>query len=356
MKSKDRVLKTLNHQVVDRVPLGFVGSNSQIDKQLKSHFRLAASDNDGLLESLNVDLRYFIFPPYKGPRLFEDIEGLLIDPLWGVHMRWAANESGGYWDFVDFPLKDAAEEQVAVWPFPSPDDFDYAAVDTFCEKHADKYLVFGNPGMADLLNSTGRIRTMEQVYIDIITADPAGLLYFKRKAEMELAVMERVLDRAGGHIDMIWIGEDLGTQHSPLISLEVYRKHIKPIQKKFVDMAKAYNLPVMIHSCGSSSWAYEDFIEMGITVVDTLQPEAAQMSPAHLKKTFGGRLSFHGCISTAGPLAYGSVEDVKKIVTQTLDIMAPGGGYIMAPTHMLQDNTPVENVLAAYQAALNYRI
>lgn len=64
---------------------------------------------------------------------------------------------------------------------------------------------------------------------------------------------------------------------------------------------------------------------MGITVVDALQPEAAQMSPAHLKKTFGGRLSFHGCISTAGPLAYGSVEDVKKIITQTLDIMAPSG-------------------------------
>jgi uroporphyrinogen-III decarboxylase len=88
--------------------------------------------------------------------------------------------------------------------------------------------------------------------------------------------------------------------------------------------------------------------------VDTLQPEAANMSPSYLKATFGGRLAFHGCISTAGVLAHGSVADVEKEVRETLQIMMPGGGYCLAPTHAMQDNTPTENAVAMYRAAGEY--
>ena len=95
---------------------------------------------------------------------------------------------------------------------------------------------------------------------------------------------------------------------------------------------------------------------MGINAVDTLQPEAANMSPQYLKDHFGGRLSFHGCISTAGALAYGTVEDVIQDVKNTLEIMMPGGGYHFSPTHMIQDNSPVENVIAMYQAGHDYGV
>ena len=107
----------------------------------------------------------------------------------------------------------------------------------------------------------------------------------------------------------------------------------------------------MVHTCGSSSWAYEDFIDMGVKVVDTLQPEAVNMSPSYLKEHFGGRLAFHGCISTAGPMANGTVEQVVADCKQVLETMMPGGGYCFAPTHCIQDNSPTENVLAAYQTA-----
>ena len=112
----------------------------------------------------------------------------------------------------------------------------------------------------------------------------------------------------------------------------------------------------MVHTCGSSSWAYDDFIEMGVSVVDTLQPEAKNMQPAYLKQRFGGKLAFHGCISTAGPVAYGTVDDVVANVRETLEIMMPGGGYALAPTHQLQDNSPTENVLAMYEAAREYGV
>ena len=110
----------------------------------------------------------------------------------------------------------------------------------------------------------------------------------------------------------------------------------------------------MIHTCGSSSWAYEDYIEMGIKAVDTLQPEATNMSPQYLKEHFGGRLVFHGCISTTGALSFGTVDDVIRDVKNTLEIMMPDGGYCLSPTHSLQDNTPLENVLAMYEAAHKY--
>ena len=126
------------------------------------------------------------------------------------------------------------------------------------------------------------------------------------------------------------------------------------LAKRFIDLAKSFNLPVMMHSCGSSSWAYEDFIEIGVDVVDTLQPEATNMEPEYLKKTFGDRLAFHGCISTAGPVVTGSVDDTIDYCKNTLDIMMPGGGYCFSPTHRLQDNSPTENVLAMYEAAQKY--
>jgi uroporphyrinogen-III decarboxylase len=139
-----------------------------------------------------------------------------------------------------------------------------------------------------------------------------------------------------------------------MISMPLFRKHILARHQKFFDLAKSYNLPVMMHTCGSSSWTYEDYIAAGLKAVDTLQPEAAHMSPSYLKNKFGGRLVFHGCISTAGPVAYGTVEDVRKNVVDTLEIMMPGSGYCFAPTHSLQDNSPTENVVEMYRAAHRY--
>jgi uroporphyrinogen decarboxylase len=95
---------------------------------------------------------------------------------------------------------------------------------------------------------------------------------------------------------------------------------------------------------------------MGINGVDTLQPEAKDMSPEYLKQRFGGRLFFHGCISTAGPVAYGTPAEVTEYCRRTLEIMMPGGGYCFAPTHALQDNSPTENVLAMYEAARQYGV
>jgi uroporphyrinogen decarboxylase len=353
MNSKERVLTTLARQQADRVPIDYF-ANADIDRRLKAHFGLAADQHEELARALQVDFRE-VNPPYIGPKLHADLpeRGVTAD-AWGIRRMWIEHSSGGYWDFCDFPLREATEEQVAAWPLPSPDDFDYASVRDRCRRHAGYAVFTGNAGVPDVINANGMLRTMEQVLVDLITDDPAGMLLTRRRLDVIFEVTRRTLEAARGGIDFLWMGEDLGTQIGPTISLDLYRRQLRPLHQRFIDLAKSFNLPVMIHSCGSSSWAFEDFISMGIDAVDTLQPEAKNMAPEYLKARFGGRLAFHGCISTAGPVAYGNAEETTAYCRRTLEVMMPGGGYCFSPTHQLQDNSPTENVVAMYAAAHDF--
>jgi uroporphyrinogen decarboxylase len=351
MIPKERVLAAFAHCEPDRVPINYY-ANPGIDRRLKAHYGVSEDDHEGLRAMLGVDFRT-VQAPYVGPKLHEDLPGRTVD-MWGIHRRWIEHESGGYWDYTDWPLQDATLEEVEAWPMPSPDDFDYDQLVTQCGRWDEYCIVLGGAGLPDVINSTGMIRTMQQVLIDLATDDAACLRYIDRRIEVLLAVTERSLEAAQGRIDLLWMGEDLGTQKGPMISLPMFRKQIRPRHQKFVDLAKSYDLPVAIHSCGSSSWAFEDFVDMGIDVVDTLQPEAKDMAPSYLKARYGDRLAFHGCISTAGPVAYGTVEETVRNVRETLEVMMPGGGYALSPTHMLQDNSPTENVVAMYEAAREY--
>ena len=348
LTSRERVRVAFSHEIPDRVPIDYF-ANPGIDRRLKTHYGLHPGDDEGLRQILGVDF-FEIVPPYTGLPLHAEIPDRKID-LWGIRTRWVEHESGGYWDFCDFPLRDADREAVAAWPMPSPDDFDYSTLPSLCRSHRHYALVIGNPGAGDMINSAGMIRTMEQVLVDLMQDDPACLLFMDRKNAVQLEVLARSLEAAKGEIDILWLGEDLGSTRGPLISMDLFRKHVRPRHQKFVDLAAAFGIPVMMHSCGSSSWAYDEFIEMGITIIDTLQPEAKDMSPRFLKERFGGRLSFHGCISTAGAVAAGTVDETVAVVRETLEIMMPGGGYAFSPTHMLQDNSPTGNVVALYEAA-----
>lgn len=347
MTHKERVVKTMNHEKPDRVPMNYF-ANEGVDQRLKAHFGLAAGDGDGLLSALGADFRG-VNAGYIGPRLHAELPERRVNPELGFHLRYVAHQSGGYWDYCDFPLMNASVEEIAAHPFPSPDMYDYDGALARAEKNPDHALYVGGPGLACVINTAGFFRGMEQVFVDLITGDPAGLLLIDRFMDLQLKRTERLIERLNGRADFMWIGEDLGTQFTPLISMKVFREVILPRQKPFFDLAKAHGLPVMIHTCGCSSWSYEEYIKLGLSGVDTLQPEAATMDPRSLIAKFGQRLFYHGCISTAGPLATGTVAEVEASVRETLDIMMPGYGYMLAPTHSIQDNTPTENALAMYR-------
>ena len=353
MSAKERVRRTFEYEKTDRVTIGY-DTNPVIHRNLCRALGVREDDYETLLQKLGVDYRA-IAAPYIGKPLYRAPENRRVDPLEGCVMRWVEHETGGYWDFCDFPLKDATDEMFDDFPVPDPDDFDYDAALAQCKAYGkDMGLYVGSAGVPDVLNSNGRIMGVEDVLCHVMLDDEAAMRFIRRRAAFQLGMMERLVEKCKDHLDFIWLGEDLGTQIAPMISLELYRAQIKPIHKTFVDLAKHYRLPAIVHTCGSSSWAYEDFIEMGVRGVDTLQPEAVNMSPAYLAKTFGGRLNFRGCISTAGPLAYGTAAQTEQVCKDTLEIMMQVRGYHFAPTHQIQDNTPVENVVAMYNAAHKY--
>ena len=356
MSAKERVAKTFQFEKTDRVTLGY-DTNPSAHKNLCNALGIKEEDYFVLLKVLGVDYTG-VGAPYIGPKLYEDINDRIRNPENGSVTRYIKNEFGGYWDYCDFPLKDADDETINNYPFPNPDHYDYELADNHIN-----YLIkegfaihIGNPGVGDILNTTGMIMGVEDTLVNFALENEAVNNMLDKRLNSSLGVLERILERNKGKIDFMWLGEDLGTQHSPIISLDMYRKILRPRHQKFIDLAKTYDLPVLIHTCGSSSWAYEDFIEMGINGVDTLQPEAANMSPQYLKKHFGGRLNFRGCISTAGELAYGTAKETEEICKQTLLTLMECKGYHFAPTHQIQDNTPPENIIAMYNAAHKYGV
>ncbi len=353
MNSKERVRNTLYRENPDRVPSNYHG-NPGIDLKLKNHFKLKNNDDEGLRRALGIDLRE-VGAPYTGPRLHPELPDRKVDPQYGWHTRWVEHSNGdGYWDYCDFPLKTADEETVSNWPMPTADDYDYSNLSGICSQYKEYGIFIGNAGLGCIMNTAGFFRSMDQMFMDLALEDPAGLLLIDRFLKVQLEKTERELEQIGNNIEFMWMGEDLGTQECPMISMELFQKHILPRQKPFLDLAKAYNLPVMIHTCGSSSWSYEDYIKAGVTAFDTLQPECHNMNPEYLVEHFGTRASFHGGISTTNELSFGSVEDVENQVKHTLNVMMPYKGYFLSPAHSIQDNSPLENVLAMYEAGRKY--
>jgi len=350
MTSKRRFLKTINYEKPDRVPINY-HSNPGVDLRIKEWFGLGQNDDEGLRQALGVDFRG-VGARYTGaPMHVSERADRQVNAQYGWVLRYIEHDSGGYWDYCDFPLAEADEAFIADWRFPDPDDFDYAALPDMVRHNAEFATHLGGAGLGCIINTAGFLRGMEQTLIDLITDDPAGLLLIRKMMDFQYAVLERELNAVGKTVDFVWMGEDLGTQRTPLISMEILKKHILPVHARFIGLAASYGLPVLMHTCGSSSWAYEEYIKVGLKGVDTLQPEAADMAPQYLKDRFHGRLFLHGAISTAGPVAFGTPAETAQNCRDVLDIMMPGYGYCFSPTHSLQDNSPAANVAAMYETA-----
>lgn len=149
----------------------------------------------------------------------------------------------------------------------------------------------------------------------------------------ELNSKERVL------VDIVALGEDTGNQNARMFSPKDFDEIFRPRLKKFYDLAHEFGAKAMMHSCGDSHEIMPTFIEMGLDILDAMQPEPAGMDPETIRKRCKGQLAFCGLISTQQTLPYGSVEDCRREARHRLDVIAPGGGYIFSPAHCIQPET-----------------
>jgi uroporphyrinogen decarboxylase len=176
-------------------------------------------------------------------------------------------------------------------------------------------------------------------------------------------LMDMVMDfhlKAGIHMiragcDMLLAGDDVGTQDRMLISPDLWREFVKPRYGELFDAYRREKADIRIatHICGSIEPIIDDLIEVGVDVLNPVQPLA--MDPARLKKRFGNRLSFWGGVDDQKVIPFGTPSDVKREVRLRLEQLAPGGGYILCSSHNVQANTPADNVAAFYEASKAYR-
>jgi uroporphyrinogen decarboxylase len=163
------------------------------------------------------------------------------------------------------------------------------------------------------------------------------------------------LDQVGPYVDVVAFGDDVAFHDRPMVDLDRYRKLFKPRHKRMVDLIKEKSeAAVLYHCCGAVKSLIEDFVDIGVDALNPVQVSSAGMDTAELKARFGERISFWGGIDTGRVLPMGSVEDVEAEVKQRIHDLAPGGGFVLAAVHNIQEDVPPENILAMADAAFRY--
>lgn len=165
-------------------------------------------------------------------------------------------------------------------------------------------------------------------------------------------LMGRFLEELGDNVDIIKIGDDLGTQESLMISPKMYREILKPVHADFISFIKARTkAKIFFHSDGDVAPLIEDFIEMGVDILNPIQTSAGSMSDLpSLKKRFGSNIVFCGGIDTHRVLPFGTTEEVRQEVRRVIQILGPGGGCMIGAVHTVMNDVPPENVLAMVDA------
>lgn len=343
---------------MDRVPANYLGT-PEIDAALRAHFGLpcppASRPGDtvpydwDIQSRLGTDLRVLRLP-YIGPEIPKFDDGR-VQNAFGVIRRPVRNEAGTYMESCHFPY--AAFEtagDVDAFPWPDPSWYDYSALPKQCRELEGYAIVYGWPGNMDLINGASFGRGFEQTIIDLATEDPAGMRLMERRFEFFHEQTRRALEACGGAIDIVWIGDDYGTQRGLLLSPVKWRKLFRPRLQAMIDLAHKYGARLMLHSCGSTKPIWPDLADIGLDIYDTVQPEAAGMVAEELAAEFGDRICLHGSISTQRVLPHGTPESVAEQVRSRIESFGCRGGLIVAPSHNIQPDTPVENILAMYRA------
>ncbi|MCX7803718.1 MAG: uroporphyrinogen decarboxylase family protein [Planctomycetota bacterium] len=347
MTSKERVLCSLAWKEPDRVPIQIY-----LTPEMKEKLEVRLGTKD-ILRALGVDFRT-VAPKYMG-KIKEPRDGLHFD-MWGTGYRRISNAAQGTYDeAVELPLARLKTlDDVEKYPWPGPDDFDYSTIPDQCRKlEAGGYAIcLGGAGFPDIVNGVSRGRGMEQVLTDIMTGDEVGMAIIDRRVDICYGILRRGLEAARGKVDILCLGEDCGTQNGRLFSPRKFDDVFRPRLKRFYDLAHEFGAKAMMHSCGDTHEVMPAFVEMGLDILDAMQPEPPGMNPEKIRAAWKGKLAFCGLISTQKTLPFGTEEECRAEARHRLDVIARGGGYIFSPAHCIQPDTPVENVLAVYEEAL----
>ena len=348
--SKNRVLTAVNMARPDRVPMDFQ-ANPWVLERL--HRDLGTLTHRALLERLRsdiVDLRGVVDPKYCGPvSQSRELDDGVRENFWGWRQKVMQTATGPEDCFVEFVLADATSvDDFEQHSWPSADWFDFNDLAAGLDEWQDFAVMASG---ASVFQHATFLRRTDNLLMDMAVRPEMAHWLIDRFTDFYLAFFDRMLTAAKGRIDILRTADDLGTQRGLFFSPEMFRTFIKPRLKKLVDMTHSHGVKFLFHSCGAIRPLIEDLIEIGVDVLDPLQATADGMEPQALKDAYGSRICLHGGICTQHLLPNGTPEQVCDEVRRRVEILGAGGGYVLAPCHVLQTDVPTENILAMSDTA-----
>lgn len=372
MNSKERAFRAIEHEEPDRVPLEGVAwgewSYPFLSKVLLPYFNLRINENKALnisekiervLVNLGIDFRAVSMEPPSSFRekavynpLFHYPWGIPVasDTLrdeWGVIRRLNSTRTQSL--IIHHPLEGKDISVLDEYEFPDPNApgrFDLA--ERLVKKWHEKYAISATWGDS-FFSQAWYLRGFNSLIKDMYSNPLFVEKLMDRLLKIFLEACRYLIDIG---VDIICIADDVAMQDRMIIAPELWRRYIKPRMKAIVDYCKRRGVYVLYHTDGNCEDIIPDLIEMGIDILNPIQPES--MDPAKIKRTYGDRLVLSGTISVQRTLPRGSVNDVKKEVMERIESCAPGGGFILAPSNQVLLDTKIENFIALYQFAKKY--
>ncbi len=344
---RERVRLALEHQETDRIPVAMVcsGINPPAHRALADHLRRERNLSvEAYLQPL-LDIKS-VAPAYVGPPLPPGTD------IWGVRRAPVSYGAGEYDEIEYYPLADAADPaDLRRHRWPTTDWFDYSVL-------PDRITAMGREGDYCLMVENGNIfetswymRGFERMFLDLALNRDLAHGIFQRVTDFFTAHFSRILEAARGRIDLVFTADDIGGQEGLLMSLKMWEQHLKPHHARLNRVIHGFGAKVIYHTDGAVMAAVPGLIDMGIDVLQALQFDARGMDPVLLKEKFGDRLCFEGGVSVQRTLPFGTVEEVRREVTERIRILGRDGGYILGPSHVIQAGTPPENIVALFDTA-----
>jgi len=367
LSPKERVLMALEHRQPDRVPLDLGGTfvttiNVSAYNCLRQALGLPGAGHlirertqsvyvdEDVCQALGIDVIGLYERPENPASERPGPEGTLVSE-WGVKYR---RRGDGHYAPAEHPLKEATLRDLDdyAWPDPlTPARFEGLAEEAEALRES-AYAVVGNLGWSDIFGVAWFLRGFEQFLMDLaINKDMAHAL-LRRVTDFQKTRYSRFLEMAGDSVDIVLFADDVGGQEGLFISPAMYREMVKPYQAELLALIRSKTKArIMFHSCGSIVPILDDFIEIGADIINPVQVSAKGMDTAILKRRFGKRIAFWGAIDTQRVLPNGTPEDVRAEVRRRIRDLGDGGGFVVAPVHVVQADVPPENVLALCREA-----
>ena len=360
INAKERVQTALNHREPDRVPM-MMSASTFVVERLKAHLNV---DSDrALLDALHIDVydmrgidyksgigANYVGPPELGiPGEWRGDFFLLFN----YHEKIIENSFGLSHAMGDPPLAGyPTVEDLARFPWPQPDWFDYSTLRAQLEPWSDFAIaatgcsVFQHPSL---------FRGIERFLLELGTEPDVAEFIMDRVTDFYYGYFERVFAEVGDLIDIFRLADDIGAQNNLFISPKMLDRFLAPRVSKCAELAHRHGIKVLFHTDGNVRPAIPRLVDWGVDVLDPIQPEVPQMDAGELKRAYGDRLAFSGGISAQEILPFGAVDDVRAEVKRAIDVLAPGGGYLLSPGHpSLQVDVPAENIVAMYETGFTY--